>query len=151
MKRSTLGRSAADSPRVVLAPAYAIASTDSSPELEYSGWVWPSFIAPHSGWLSLPQPARSRLTDRMSFQPIGLSGQPSASAIGRHIAITIGDSTSGSPDGAIGLVWLPRDCHASLSSVTYAPDAGLNTAGRSVPSRIAVIASPEPTALPVTR
>src|SRR3954471_15696550 len=111
MNGSTAGSAAAVSPRVVFAPAYAIASADKSPEFEYSGWVWPSFIAPHSGWPSLPQPAGSRLTVSRSFQPIGLVGQPSASAIGRHIAITIGESTSGSPAGAIGLVWLSRDSH----------------------------------------
>jgi hypothetical protein len=48
----------------------------------------------------------------MSVQPIGRSGQPIASAIGFHIAITIGDSTSGSPAGAMGLMWLSRDCQA---------------------------------------
>src|SRR5262245_1124302 len=104
MNGSIAGSSAAVNPRAVFAPAYAIASTDNSPEFEYSGWVWPSFIAPHSGWPSLPQPAGSRLTARMSAQPIGLPGQPSTAAIGFHIAITIGDSTSGSPPGAIGLV-----------------------------------------------
>jgi hypothetical protein len=45
---------------------------------------------------------------------------------------------------------LSCDCQAWLSSVRYAPDAGLNTAGRSVPARIAAIASPEPIALAVT-
>jgi hypothetical protein len=86
----------------------------------------------------------------MSAQPIGLPGQPSTCAIGFHIAITIGDSTSGSPAGAIGLVWPSRDCQAWLSSVTYAPDAGLYTAGFCEPARIAAVASPEPLGLAVT-
>jgi len=60
----------------------------------------------------LPQPFGSRLTGRMSLQPLGLSGQPSASAVGFHVAMTIGESTIGSPGGAIGRLWLPRDCHA---------------------------------------
>src|SRR5262245_58552737 len=83
-------------------------------------------------------------------QPSALVGQPSASAIGFHIAITIGDSTIGSPGGASGLVRDGRSCQVWLSSVRYAPDAGLNTTGCSLPSRIAVIASPEPIALPLT-
>src|SRR5262249_59025520 len=95
----------------------------------------------------------SRLTGRISAHPIGLPGQPSTCAIGFHIAITIGDSTSGSPAGAIGLVWPSRDCQAWLSSVTYAPDAGLYTTGFWAPPRIAVVASPDPIGLagpPVT-
>src|SRR5262245_21838311 len=125
MYGSIFGRSAAVSPRVVCAPAYAIASADSRPELESSGRVWPSLTTPHSGRPSEPQPFGSRLTLRMSAQPSCLLGQPSASAIGFHIAITIGDSTSGSPASAIGLVCASRDGHAWLSSAMYAPDAGL--------------------------
>src|SRR5262245_41581462 len=140
MNGSTFARSAAVRPRVVPAPAYAIASAESSPELDYSGCVCPSLTAPHSGRFFAAQPFGSLLTARMSFQPRALSGQPSACAIGFHIAITSGDSTSGSPAGAIGLGWLR--CQPSLSSVTYALDAGLNTTGWSLPSRIAVIASP---------
>ena len=41
----------------------------------------------------LAQPAGAVAKGRMSFQPIALVGQPSYSAIGRHIAITTGDST----------------------------------------------------------
>lgn len=83
----------------------------------------------------------------ISFQPIGLAGQPRASAIGFHIAITIGDRTTGSPAGASDF-GLPLRCQASPSRVRYALEAGLNTTGFSLPSRIAVIASPDPIALP---
>src|SRR5438270_13873272 len=92
-------KSAVASPRVLPVAAYASASTASRPEFEYSGWVWPSLKAPHSAWPYEPQPLGSFDTLMMSLQPMSLFGQPSASAIGRHIAITIGESTSGSPDG----------------------------------------------------
>jgi len=44
----------------------------------------------------------------MSAQPMSFFGQPSASAIGFHIAITIGESTSGSLVVAIGLPCFAR-------------------------------------------
>src|SRR5260221_12844767 len=80
----------------------------------------------------------------MSAEPRSLLGQPSAVAIGFHIAITIGDSTSGSLAGASGLVDLCCTAHCWSSSARYAVDAGEYTCALNVPSRIAVDASPEP-------
>src|SRR5262249_15140390 len=94
-----------------------------------------------------PQPLGLALTLRRSFHPIGLLGHPSAVAIGRQMAITIGERTSGSPGGQSGLLWR-ADWKRSLRMVTYAPEAGLNTCGLLVPDKMSCTASPEPIACP---
>ena len=63
-----------------------------SPLVEKFGLVLPSRNAPHSGWPREPQPAPSRARASTSAQPRGVSGQPSASAMGRGIAMTSGVS-----------------------------------------------------------
>jgi hypothetical protein len=72
-----------------------------------------------------------------SLQPSGFFGQPSASAIGFQVAMTRGESTTGSPTGDSGAVWPACDNHDRLRSATYAPEAGLKTCGFSSPARIA--------------
>src|SRR4051812_4721094 len=89
-------RSATVSPRVFLAPAYASAMTARSPELENSGWQCPYLKRPHSGNPAEPHPLGLALTLRRSAHERFFLGQPSASAIGFHIARTTGERTSGS-------------------------------------------------------
>lgn len=55
------------SPRVFFAPAYASAKTESRPEFENSGWVWPNLNVPHSERSKVPQPLT--LTLSRSDQP----------------------------------------------------------------------------------
>src|ERR1700753_197323 len=86
----------------------------------------------------------------MYAQPSAFFGQPSASAIGFHIAITTGKITTESPCGAIAALCPGFESHASFKSVRYASDAGLNTAGSTRSSKMSCIASPEPIALPST-
>jgi hypothetical protein len=54
----------------------------------------------------------------MSAHPSDFFGQPSACAIGFHIATTTGDSTTGSPAGASGAVCPGRESQRSFSSAT---------------------------------
>src|SRR5205814_779772 len=63
---------------------------------ETSGLVWAYLNGPHSGWPNAPQPCGFLLRSRMSFRPIGLSGQPIACAIGLHMARTTGLRRRGS-------------------------------------------------------
>ncbi len=108
--------------------------------------MWPSLNAPHSGWPNAPQPALSALTLSRSDHPSDFCGQPSASAIGFQSAITTGERTTGSPGGQIGAVCPATPSQFWLSSATYAPEAGLKTAGCRSPESTACIASPEPIA-----
>src|ERR1700682_2020403 len=138
-----LSKSATLSPRVFFAPAYASASTARRPELDISGGVWPSLKLPTSGCPRAAQPFPA-LTRSRSDQPSCFSGQPSACAIGFHMAMTMGESTTGSPAGQTAFVRPGVESHAWLSNVTYAPEAGLKTVGLSAPETMACIASPEP-------
>src|SRR5690606_8353966 len=61
------------------------------PEVEKCGLVLPSRNRPHSGCPYLAQPSGSLARLRMSDQPIFLSGQPRASAMGFGMAITSGE------------------------------------------------------------
>ena len=61
-----------------------------SPEVEMLGFVLPSLKSPHSGCPTLAQPSGLLARARISVQPMRVSGQPSASAIGRGIAMTSG-------------------------------------------------------------
>src|SRR5271165_752621 len=79
---------------------------------------------------------------RISDQPMGFLPQPSASAMGFHMAITTGDSTRLSVDPIRSLPYLL--CDSELPSLIKALDAGLIMSGWFRPSRTSSIASPEP-------
>jgi hypothetical protein len=99
------------------------------PDVEKCGLVLPSRNRPHSGWPLEPQPFGSLISPKTSPQPMGLSGHPSASAIGLGMASTSGDcAIIGSlPSGTSPpLSPLARRC---LSSATHDADAGVQTAG----------------------
>jgi hypothetical protein len=53
-----------------------------------------------------------------SFQPSAFFGQPSASAIGFQVAMTSGDSTTGSPAGESGAVCPAVESQDRLRSET---------------------------------
>ena len=69
------------------------------------GLVLPSRNRPHSGWPLSAQPFSARDSARMSDHPIGWSGQPSASAIGRGMAITRGVFMNDT--GSVAIAGLP--------------------------------------------
>src|SRR5512132_3531313 len=100
-----------------------------SPEVEKFGLVLPSRNRPHSGWPLLAQPFWLLARSSISRQPSLRFGQPSASAIGRGIAITSGDAAIRGTSGGtrLGLsAPAPRCC----SSVTQPEEAGDQTSGR---------------------
>ena len=111
--------------------------------------MWPNLNAPHSGWPKRDQPAPLVAKVATSAQPTGLSGQPSARAIGSHIAITTGDSTM---DGASPTTLRaapaapPFSAQRSLSTSTSSDDAGDHTVRSWRPARIDSIDSAEPSA-----
>ena len=100
-----------------------------SPEVEKRGLVLPSLKRPHSGWPLEPQPLGSFASANRSLQPIGVAGQPSASAIGRGIATTSGVCAMlGSSAGTrSSLSW---DVRSWRSSTAHDDAAGLHTSGR---------------------
>ena len=112
--------------------------------------MWPNLNEPHSGWPSASQPLGSRASFRTSAQPIGLSGHPSASAIGFQIAITTGESTRFFVSLTRSLPPAPaRD--SALPSSMNAPDAGLSRWALRVPASTSSTASPEPIGVGLTR
>ena len=76
------------------------------PEVDTFGLVLPRVNLPHSGWPLDAQPCGSVASASTSAQPIGVSGQPSALAIGSGIASTSGVDVTLSDAGRhdIGLV-----------------------------------------------
>src|SRR6266571_4992557 len=119
-----------------------------SPDVEKLGLVLPSRNAPHSGWPNLPQPCRSPASSRSLRHPSFCLGQPSASAIGRGIAITRGEAATLGTLGGIsfGLSALAVRC---WSRVTHPEEAGDQTSGRGPstasfqPRASAAIAAPD--------
>src|SRR6266498_2323373 len=98
------------------------------PEVEKFGLVLPSRNRPHSGWPRLAQPSGLLARSSISRQPSFFLGQPSASAIGRGIAITSGDAAIRGVSGGTRLgrsLRPPRCC----SRVTQPDEAGDQTAG----------------------
>src|SRR6185503_1215161 len=86
----------------------------------------------------------------MSSQLIGLSGQPSASAIGRHIAKPMGASTLASH--VFGIRSFPlRSRQMVFASSIQDWSPGLQTTGLLVPLRIACCDPPDVTCLTVTK
>src|ERR687887_977506 len=99
------------------------------PEVEKFGLVLPSRKRPHSGWPRLAQPSGLLARSSISRQPSFFFGQPSASAIGRGIAITSGDAAILGTSGGTRLgrsLPRPRCC----SRVTQPDEAGDQTSGR---------------------
>src|SRR5207253_10538812 len=115
-------------------------------EVLISGSVWPQLKRPHSGWPYLPQPCGSLIRASISLQPIGLFGQPSASAIGFHIEMTTGVSTSGLAD--LAMLALPLSC---LSTSSHVEADGDQIVTLSWPFLIWVRAAPLDTLLPSTK
>ena len=97
--------------------------------MENCGLVLPSLNAPHSAWPLPPQPFGSRASESTSAQPSGLSGQPSASAIGFGMAMTSGvcaiDGVSAGTRSPLS--WAAVRC---CSSTDQDRDAGVQTSGR---------------------
>src|SRR3954452_2498627 len=80
------------------------AATADRPEVEKSGFVWPSLNCPNCGLPTEPQPLLLVASLRISPKPTGFFGQPSARASGSHMAITSGVRTiDGEVSGAYGL------------------------------------------------
>src|SRR6266540_98353 len=83
------------------------------PEVEKFGLVLPSRNRPHAGWPRPAQPSGLLARSSISRQPSFFLGQPSASAIGRGIAITSGDAAIRGTSGGTRLgrsLRLPRCC-----------------------------------------
>src|SRR3954447_15960709 len=97
------------------------------PLVEKFGFVLPSLNGPNSGCPSAPQPCASFASVRMSDQPTGFSGYPSASAIGFGIAMTSGVTMNGSPDVTIGSC--PLSVRRWLTTWPHELAAGDHTTG----------------------
>src|SRR5207244_2217192 len=84
---------------------------------------------PHSGWPWLAHPFGSRARARTSAQPIGVAGQPRASAMGRGMAITSGVSWMGlaALGASAGCPWSVR---RSLTTAPQDDAAGDQITGR---------------------
>src|SRR5436190_9293028 len=118
------------------------------PEVEKFGLVLPRRNRPHSGWPRLAQPAGLWARSSISRQPSFFLGQPSASAIGRGIAITSGEAAIRGISGGTRLGRsLPR--LRCCSRVTQPEEAGDQTSGRGPsvasfqPRASAAIAAPD--------
>ena len=85
----------------------------------------------------------------MSLHPRGRPGQPRASAIGRHMAITTGESTRLRLSPTRSLPVRARDW--ALPSLRKAADAGLVRWAFRTPDSRSSISSPEPCATASTR
>src|SRR5664279_100960 len=126
------------------------------PEVEMVGFVLPRVNLPHSGCPLEAQPCGSLASASTSAQPIGVSGQPRAVAIGCGMANTSGvDVTDGRSAGAVltrsGLSLAVRSVFSKLTQVDA---AGVQTSG-GVPLRLASqpaarFASPVPDATELT-
>ena len=114
--------------------------TKLSPDVEKSGFVWPSLNWPYVGSPYAPQPRLLVASSRIRANPIGFRGQPSACASGFHIARTSGVRTSAG---------LAAGAHSAsvrwLSSRPQRPDAGDQIVGLSVFAAIFASASPDET------
>src|SRR5215831_15576995 len=85
----------------------------------------------------------------MSDHPMGFLPQPSASAMGFHIAITTGDNTRLSVEPIRSFPYLLCDC--AFPSLMNAPEAGLMRSGWRRPSITSSMASPEPIGIACTK
>jgi hypothetical protein len=83
-----------------------------------------------------------RAKARTSLQPTGRRPQPIASAIGRHMAMTTGDSTRFFVSPIRSLPVRARDC--ALPSLRKAAEAGLVKWACRAPASRSSMSSPEP-------
>src|SRR4051794_30428799 len=99
-----------------------------SPLVEKFGLVLPNLNGPNSGCPTDPQPCGSLARLRMSDQPIGLAGYPSASARGFGMAITSGVTMNGSPP--LTIAPCPASMRFWLTTAPHDDAAGDHTTGR---------------------
>src|SRR6266498_3772349 len=124
-----------------------------SPEVEKLGLLLPSRNGPHSGWPNLAQPVPDRARSSISVQPSFLPGQPSASAIGRGMAMTSGEAAIFGTSGGTSL-GRSEPTVRCWRRATQPEEAGVHTSGRGPsadscqPRASAAMASPD--ALEVT-
>src|SRR6476661_2713509 len=101
-----------------------------NPEVDTFGLVLPRVNRPHSGWPLAAQPCGSRASVRTSDQPIGVSGQPSAAAIGWGIANTNGVEVTEANVGLSPTMFARSLAVRSLvSRLTHVEAAGVQTPG----------------------
>ena len=118
------------------------------PLVDRLGLVLPSLNAPHSGCPRDPHPCGSSARVNRSPQPRAASGQPSASAIGRGMAMTSGEDTIDALSAGKMSGWSASRASSRAISI-QALDAGLQTSGRgpstasSQPRASASAAAPE--------
>ena len=113
--------------------------------MEKSGFVCTSRNAPNSGWPWPAQPRGSSASLSTSANPSGLRGQPSARAIGSHMAMTSGVRTSdGFSSGA------SARSASKFTSRPHSEEAGDQATGFRLPEAIRDSASPEATFWPLT-
>src|SRR6478736_9164271 len=101
-----------------------------NPEVETFGLVLPRVNRPHSGWPLAAHPWGSRARVSTSDQPIGVSGQPSALAIGWGIANTNGVDATEAKVGLSPTMFARSFAVRSLRSrLTQVDAAGVQTSG----------------------
>ena len=133
------------SPSFLPSAAKYSATTADSPEVEKSGLVWTSLKAPNSGLPNAAQPLPEVASLSTSAKPSFFFGQPSARAIGSHIAITSGVRTiEGASSGVYGL------SASKFSSRPHSDEAGDHATGLNVPLAIRASASPDAALMPST-
>src|SRR3954465_6028241 len=134
------------SPSFLPSAAKYSATTADSPEVEKSGLVWTSLKAPNSGLPNAAPPLPEVDSLSTSANPSFFFGQPSARAIGSHIAITSGVRTmEGAPSGVYGL------SASKLRSRPHSDEAGDHATGLNVPLAIRDSASPDAALTPSTK
>src|SRR6478609_7121289 len=99
-----------------------------NPEVETFGLVLPRVNRPHSGWPLAAHPWGSRANVSTSDQPIGVSGQPSAVAIGWGIANTNGEDVT-DVDVAGRMFGRSFAVRSLFSRLTQVDAAGVQTSG----------------------
>ena len=109
--------------------ANTAAISASIPGVDRLGSVLPSLKAPHSGWPNVFQPFCSATTPTSSRQPTLVLGQPSASAIGLGMAITIGVVATLGYSRGISTA-CPLACWRSATWSAQVEAAGTQTSGR---------------------
>src|SRR5262245_63246454 len=119
------------------------------PEFDLFGSVWPSVMKPHAGLPPIPaQPLGDATAFWIAFHdswPL-LDGS-STLARSSQTTNTIGVSRSGcgplSPEVGNSAAWF-LVCQSDASRLATSESAGLQSTGRSLPSRMALAASSEP-------
>src|SRR6478609_6611536 len=100
-----------------------------SPEVDTVGFVLPRVNLPHSGCPVDAQPCGSVARASTSAQPIGVSGQPNAFAIGSGMASTNGVDVTDSEAVAGTMFGLSLAVKSLCSRLTQVDAAGVQTSG----------------------